>query len=76
VPRPLDRFADASGPDPATELRRLVLVLSNFCERVAIVDLSPPDRAFAVVRAIVPELETMLVDGRIGAIARRIIEEA
>jgi len=68
-------FPDAAGSLPGN-LRRLVESIATFASRIAIVDLSPPDGEFFVVRAIVAEMETLIIDGRVGRIARAIIDEA
>jgi len=68
-------FPDASG-SLSTNLRMLVESIATFASRIAVVDLSPPDGEFFVVRAIVPEIETLIIDGRVGRIARAIIDEA
>lgn len=60
----------------SADLHALVEAIGTIATRIAVVDLSPPDGAFFVVRAVVPELETTLLDGRIGPIARAIIERA
>ena len=67
----LRSIADASTNDLAADLRRVVSALARFgASSVAVVDISPPDVSVKVVRAIVPELETTCVDGRIGPKAR------
>ncbi|GAC1653110.1 MAG: YcaO-related McrA-glycine thioamidation protein [Vulcanimicrobiaceae bacterium] len=69
---PCEPVAFAGIPDAASDdLRQDVDMLLQFlrefrASRVAVVDLSPPDVPVHVVRAIVPELETTLIDGRIG----------
>jgi len=78
---PVQRMAfaelhDGSSDDLADELRRLIDAVAGIASRIALVDLSPPDRSFAVVRVIVPELETTLMDGRVGPIAQAIVEAA
>ncbi len=57
------------------EVRRAIGCIAAFAQRIAVVDLSPADGSFAVVRAIVPELETTLIDGRTGAIVNAIVEQ-
>ncbi len=72
VPRvDLAAMRDDSSDDLALDLRTVISALDRSgVSCVTIVDLSPPDVPVAVVRAIVPELETTCVDGRIGAQAR------
>ncbi len=76
---PADGIALGELPDRSgaidDELARMVRSIGDFAKRIAIVDLAPGERSFSVVRAIVPELETTLVDGKIGPIARAIIED-
>jgi ribosomal protein S12 methylthiotransferase accessory factor len=70
------QLRDGSSDDLADEVRRLIAAIGSVASRVAVVDLSPADRAFAVVRVIVPELETTLMDGRLGRIGRAIVDAA
>jgi ribosomal protein S12 methylthiotransferase accessory factor len=72
--RVADLAQRASG-DLGADLRALVSAVGAFASRIAVVDLSPADRRYFVVRAIVPEAETTLLDGRIGPIARAIVYE-
>ncbi len=72
----LQHLCDASTGVLACDLHALVIALGTLASRIAIVDLSPEDNRFFAVRAIVPELETLLIDGRIGRITRAIIEDA
>ena len=59
---------DCAGSDLMDELRSLLAALARHgCKTVAIVDVTPEDCPIAVVRAIVPELETYVVDRRIGS---------
>jgi ribosomal protein S12 methylthiotransferase accessory factor len=63
----LQSIPDASTADLAEDLRRVLLALTRFGASSAIVvDMSPTDVPVNVVRAIVPELETTCLDGRIG----------
>lgn len=58
---------DCAGTDLMDELRSLLAALAHYgCKTVAVVDVTPEDSPIAVVRAIVPELETYVVDRRIG----------
>jgi YcaO-like protein with predicted kinase domain len=67
----LASIADLSTNDLAEDLRRILSALAKFgASSATVVDLSPPDLAVKVVRAIVPELETTCVDGRVGPKAR------
>jgi ribosomal protein S12 methylthiotransferase accessory factor YcaO len=40
---------------------------------VVAVDLTPGESAFSVVRTVAPELETLMVDGRLGKWNSRIV---
>lgn len=67
----LDSIPDTSTEDLAEDVKRIVAGLRRSgVSSAATVDLSPPDAPVKVVRAIVPELETTCVDGRIGPRAR------
>lgn len=67
----LDSIPDASTNDLGDDLRRVLSALALFgASSATIVDLAPPDLGVNVVRAIVPELETTCLDGRIGPKAR------
>jgi ribosomal protein S12 methylthiotransferase accessory factor YcaO len=57
------------------EVARVLRAIGAFAKQIAVVDLTPGEPSFAVVRAICPELEALLVDGRIGRIARAIVED-
>jgi ribosomal protein S12 methylthiotransferase accessory factor len=75
VPAPLvalGTIADESSDDLARDVGCLLSKLERSgASRVTVVDVSPADVAgLHVVRAIVPELETTCVDGRIGPKAR------
>lgn len=70
----LATFPDRSTGDLAADLRLLLGALRESGVRQAIVvDISPPGAPVAVVRAIVPDLETMVADGRIGRSIREIL---
>jgi ribosomal protein S12 methylthiotransferase accessory factor len=63
----LQSIADASTDDLAEDVRRVLSALARFGAKSAIVaDMSRTGIPVSVVRAIVPELETTCVDGRIG----------
>jgi ribosomal protein S12 methylthiotransferase accessory factor len=63
----LAEITDSSSADLAVDLRRVLGSLSQYgAHCVAVVDLSPAGLPLNVVRVVVPELETMLVDGRVG----------
>jgi ribosomal protein S12 methylthiotransferase accessory factor len=63
----LNAIPDASTDDLASDLTRVLAGLKKSgASSAVIVDLSPADAPVHVVRAIVPELETTCVDGRIG----------
>jgi len=67
-------LADRASTDLAYDLAQLVEALRlEGVDRAVIVDLAPPDEEFSVVRAIVPRLESYLVDGRIGPTIRSIL---
>jgi YcaO-like protein with predicted kinase domain len=67
----LESIPDLSTNDLAEDLRRILSALGLFgASSAMVVDLSPPDLPIKVVRAIVPELETTCVDGRVGPKAR------
>ncbi len=67
----LESIADSSTNDLAEDVRRILSALAQFgASSATVVDLSPPNLSVKVVRAIVPELETTCVDGRIGPKAR------
>jgi YcaO-like protein with predicted kinase domain len=74
APVTLRQFPNESVEDVRDGLGRLIEALGTIASRIAIVDLSPCERDFSVVRAIVPELETTLIDGRVGPIAQAIID--
>lgn len=65
---------DHSSPDLARDLTAVVDALrAEGVDRAVIVDLAPAAAEFSVVRAIVPRLESYLVDGRIGPTIRSIL---
>lgn len=67
-------LVDRSSSDLARDLAQLVEALRREgVDRAVIVDLAPPDAGFSVVRAIVPRLESYLVDGRIGPTIKSIL---
>jgi ribosomal protein S12 methylthiotransferase accessory factor len=67
-------LTDRSSDDLAHDVALLVEALRlEGIDRAVIVDLAPPDLGFSVVRAIVPRLESYLVDGRIGPTLRSIL---
>jgi ribosomal protein S12 methylthiotransferase accessory factor len=58
---------DRSTDDLAEDLRRTIESLRRIgVSAVVAVDLTPAETEFSVVRTIVPELETLMVDGRFG----------
>jgi ribosomal protein S12 methylthiotransferase accessory factor len=70
----LGDLADRSRADLADDLELLVEALrAAGVDRAVVVDLAPADLGFSVVRAIVPRLESYLVDGRIGPTIRSIL---
>ncbi len=75
LPAPQRRFAgiaDRTSDDLARDLRSVLDGLRDYgLKSVVVVDISPPDLPIAVVRAIVPGLETLMVTGRIGRLGRR-----
>ena len=67
APVALESLADLSSDDLAADLRTVLRLLRHGgMDQVIAVDLSPADLPVSVVRVIVPQLETMLIDGRIG----------
>lgn len=67
----LESITDRSTNDVAEDVKCILSALALFgASSAAVVELSPPDLPVKVVRAIVPELETTCVDGRIGPKAR------
>jgi ribosomal protein S12 methylthiotransferase accessory factor len=67
-------LVNRSSTDLAHDLALLVEALRvEGVDQAVIVDLAPPDAGFSVVRAIVPQLESYLVDGRIGPAIRSIL---
>ena len=67
----LDALPDDSSDDLAADVRALVSKLARSgASCVTVVDLSPDDVPVTIVRAIVPELETTCIDGKLGPKAR------
>jgi YcaO-like protein with predicted kinase domain len=70
----LESIANSSTDDLAEDVRRILSALAQFgASSATVVELSPPDLSVKVIRAIVPELETTCVDGRIGPKAREVL---
>jgi ribosomal protein S12 methylthiotransferase accessory factor YcaO len=70
----LDDLPDRSSHDLACDLALLIEALRrDGIDRAVIVDLAPADTEYCVVRAIVPRLESYLVDERIGPTIRSIL---
>ncbi|HTX58038.1 MAG TPA: YcaO-like family protein [Verrucomicrobiae bacterium] len=62
-----DRLPDRSTPDLAEDLRRVVASLREIgASAVVAVEMTPGETEFSVARTIVPELETLMIDGRLG----------
>jgi ribosomal protein S12 methylthiotransferase accessory factor len=62
----IERIADRSTSDVGHDLAAVIAALVKAqTTRIAFVDLSPCDSPIVVVRAVVPELETTFVDGRV-----------
>ena len=54
--------------DLADDIRRILDVMrSDGFERAVLVDLTPGERDYRVVRIVAPEFETMLIDHRFGS---------
>ncbi|HTA40350.1 MAG TPA: YcaO-like family protein [Candidatus Acidoferrales bacterium] len=67
-------LTDRSTPDLAEDLRRVVEALRHIgVSAVVAVDMTPGETEFSVVRTIVPELETLTIDGRFGRWTSKII---
>jgi YcaO-like protein with predicted kinase domain len=67
-------LADRSTDDLAEDLRRAIESLRRIgASAVVAVDLTPGETEFSVVRTIVPELETLMVDGRLGTWTSQIL---
>ena len=65
---------DRSTLDLAEDLRRVVEALRHIgVSAVVAVDMTPEETEFSVVRTIVPELETLMIDGRFGRWTSKII---
>jgi ribosomal protein S12 methylthiotransferase accessory factor len=77
APSPTIAFGDLtdhSSTDLSADLTRLVEALRlEGIDRAVIVELTPRDADFSVVRAIVPRLESFVVDGRIGPTIRALL---
>ncbi|MGC2242289.1 MAG: YcaO-like family protein [Candidatus Aquilonibacter sp.] len=70
----LKELRDYSNDDLATDLRTTLDSLRDSgMSSAVVVDLSPADLPIAVVRTIVPELETFVFTGRMGARARALL---
>ncbi len=73
----LQEIADRSTSDLASDVRRLLDALrDSHVRRAVIVDISPPGIDIAVVRAIVPDLESMIADRRRGRTIEVILGKA
>lgn len=77
---PVERVArladlpDRSADDLGVEFRMLLDALREAdVGRAVVVDITPPGAPVAVVRAIVPDLESLVADGRIGRTIRAIL---
>ena len=65
---------DRSSDDLAADLRATLVALRDYgIPSVIAVDLSPPDLPISVVRAIVPGLESFMIDGVMRARARALL---
>jgi ribosomal protein S12 methylthiotransferase accessory factor YcaO len=65
---------DRSSTDLSEDLTLLIEALRlEGIDRAVIVELAPPDAGFSVVRAIVPRLESYIVDGRMGPTIRSLL---
>lgn len=70
----LTQLEDRSSSDLAEDLRAVVGSLRNIgVSAIVAVDLTPHESDFKVVRTIVPELETLMIDGRLGRWTSRIV---
>lgn len=73
--RELHSFADKSSNDVAADILQLIRALREAgVTRVAIVDLSPDDLPFHVVRAIAPQLEGHVIGGPPGPAVRAVLD--
>lgn len=64
---------DTMTDDVACDLERVVRSLSAMgASTIAVVDLSPPDLPVHVVRVIIPEIETTMINGRIGPLMAQV----
>ena len=63
----LQQIPDLSTSEVGADVKQLLRALRRMgCTRVIVIDISPKDAPVAVVRMIVPEIETLAVNGRIG----------
>jgi ribosomal protein S12 methylthiotransferase accessory factor len=70
-------IGDRSTSDLAHDVRQLLDALrDSHVRRAVIVDISPPGIDVAVVRAIVPDLESMIADRRRGRTIEAILGKA
>ena len=73
----LDELCDRASSDILEDIQHTVNVLVEIGVRtIGVVDLTPPDMACAIVRVVVPELSSVLVDGRVGPIVRERLANA
>jgi len=69
-----EAILDRSSADLAVDLRAVVDSLRGIgASRVVAVDMTPGETAFSVARTIVPELETLMIDGRYGRFTSAIV---
>lgn len=69
----LDRIADKATDDVASDLVLVVQSLRAMgASTIAVVDLSPPGLPVHVVRVVIPEIETTMVNGRIGPLMSQV----
>ena len=62
-----ESMQDRSSHDLATDLRDVIGALRDIgVSRAVAVDMTPGETEFSVARTIVPELETLMIDGRLG----------
>jgi ribosomal protein S12 methylthiotransferase accessory factor len=65
---------DRSSPDLADDLRAVLEALREIgVSAVVAVDMTPGETEFSVVRTVVPELETLMIDGRFGKWTSKIL---
>jgi ribosomal protein S12 methylthiotransferase accessory factor len=66
----LSDYADAMSDDLRIDVHRVVGSMRTAgIRRAVVVDISPPEQPFAVVRVCAPDFETAAVDGRLSRIA-------